>query len=75
MYRANEKMFFKMLLSGRSIEIYIYCEDNMVYMWESYDKLTDEMEYSYLMSPATAKDYAEFRKKIEKELPLLIELV
>lgn len=64
-----------MLLSGRSIEIHIYCEDNVVYMWESYDKLTDEMEYSYLMSPATAHNYENFKKTIEKELPLLLELV
>jgi hypothetical protein len=75
MYRANEKMFFKMLLSGRNIEIHIYCEDNMVYMWESYDKLTDKMEYSYLMSPATAQVYEDFKKQVQKELPLLIELV
>jgi hypothetical protein len=75
MYRVSEEMFFKMLLSGRSVEIHIYCEDNIVYIWESCDKLTDEMEYSYLMSPATARDYEDFKKKIQKELPLLVELV
>ena len=75
MYKASEKIFFKMLLSGRVVETHIYCEDDFVYNWESYNIHTDKLEYYYLISPRTRLNYEKFVEWVGKEYPLLMELV
>lgn len=75
MFKANEEMFMHMLISGKKIETHHYCEDSIVYVWEGYNPDTDSDEFFYLMAPSTAAIYAKFRKKMEKECPLLMELV
>lgn len=75
MYKATEKQFFKMLMSGKDIETHLYCEDNLIYCWENYNLTSDKLELYYLVSPATRKKYDDYIKKFEKQYPLLFELV
>lgn len=75
MIKATEKIFMHILMSGRKVETHYYCEDSIVYFWEGYNPNTNLEEFSYLMAPSTAASYAKFRKKVEKECPLLLELV
>lgn len=72
MIKATEKLFMHILMSGRKVETHYYCEDGIVYL---YNPNTNSDELSYLMAPSTAASYAKFRRKIEKECPLLLELV
>jgi len=74
MVRACPKIFFKMLISGDNVETHIYCENDIVYYWNSYNAQTDDFDFCYLVSPKTAKDYENYLKKLEKECPLLMEL-
>jgi hypothetical protein len=75
MYKVSEELFFKMLTSNKRIEIHNYCEDDIVYFWESFNPSIDDVEYSYLVSPKTEKEYREYVEKIKKERPLLLELL
>ena len=74
MIKACEKLFLQMLISGKKVETHVYCEHDTVYFWESYNATTDEVEFSYLVSPKTAVTYEEYVKKLQKECPLLVEL-
>lgn len=75
MYKASEKIFFKMLMSGRVVETHVYCEDGMVYCWESYNPVDDKLELYYLVSPVTRQKYEDFMEDVRKRFPLLMELV
>jgi hypothetical protein len=75
MFRVTPELFMNLLLSGKKVEIHIYCEDNIVYSWESYNSEHDEVEFSYLVSPQTAKQYDDFIENLKNNCPLLLELV
>lgn len=75
MFRAGELVFFKMLMSGRTIEVQVYCEDGMVYLWKNYTDRMGDYEFCYIVSPSTAAEYEKFKNNIEKECPLLLELI
>jgi hypothetical protein len=75
MYKATEKTFLMILLTGRLVDSYWYCEDDLVYFWEEWNNKLNKLDTCYLMSPKTAADYSKFVKKMKNECPLLMELL
>lgn len=75
MFKATEETFIKMLTSGKVVEVYVYCEPNIVYFWKGINKETGIIEECYLVCPEIASKYKKFVEALKKECPLLLELV
>lgn len=75
MFEANEESYLKVYISGNPVHIAPYCIEETIFIWENPKENSDIMEDVYVMGPRTKAKYNEFVKKLEKECPLLVELV
>lgn len=75
MIKADQKVFLEMYLSQKTVEVSKYVEQDKVYIWDDWDNLTQQVEFGYVVGCKTMSDYLNYVKDLEKNCPLLVELL